>query len=332
MNSEQKFDVCLSFAGEDRKYVKQVAGELQRSGVSYFYDEHNQVELWGKNLLEHLTSIYRDQSLFAVLFISEHYAKKPWAVLERRAALETAMNEFDREYVLPARFDDTDLPGLLNTVSYLDLRALEPVAVADMIIKKLISEAKVRLPPEGFWGLDATGFHRKDRVDGRITITTVDESGNPVPNVSVFLLTERGTFKDAATGARGTASIDLPYRENQTVYCAVPGYYGHVEHAFDPVTDIDIQLAHLEHGGSIVFNGWGEIPGVGGRMIVQGSGFIASRNLSLNGKVQRLHPDTNGRFAPFEIQDADGKQALVRVLGHQPNNCALLQYVFKARL
>ena len=65
-------------------------------------------------------------------------------------------------------------------------------------------------------------------------------------------------------------------------------------------------------------------------MIVQGSGFIASRNLSLNGKVQRLHPDTNGRFAPFEIQDADGKQALVRVLGHQPNDCALLQYVLKA--
>ena len=329
MNPDKKYDVCLSFAGEDREYVKQVAGELQRSRVSYFYDEHNQVELWGKNLQEYLTSIYRDRSLFAVLFISEYYVKKPWAVLERRAALETAMNEFNREYVLPARFDDTDLPGLPNTVSYADLRALTPVALADMIIRKLVSAAKVKLPPEGFWELDSTGFHRKDRVDGRITVTIVNESGNLVPGISVFLSTRRGTFKNAVTGEKGAANIDLPYREHQTIYCAGPGYFGHVVHAFDPVTDIGIQLARLEHGGSIVFNGWGAIPSLGGMIIVQGSEFISSRNLSLNGKVGRLHPDENGCFTPFEVQDADGKHAMVRVLDHQPNNCALLQYVLR---
>jgi len=34
-----------------------------------------------------------------------------------------------REYVLPARFDDTPLPRLLPDVSYVDLRAKNPAAV-----------------------------------------------------------------------------------------------------------------------------------------------------------------------------------------------------------
>ncbi len=327
MNSEQKYDVCLSFAGEDREYVRQVAGELQRSGVTCFYDEYNQVELWGKNLQEHLTSIYRDQSLFAVLFISEHYLNKPWAVLERRAALETAMNEFNREYVLPARFDDTNLPGLPNTVGHVDLRGLEPIGLAELIIKKLVASAQVRLPPEGFWQLDSTGSRRQERVDGKTTITVQDQRGNTLKGISVFLLTKRGTFKSATTRKDGTASINLPYREEQTIYCAATGYCGHVEHAFDPIDDIAIQLALLEGGGSIIFNEWDSLPNVGGRIIVQRSQFIAARNLSLDGRVQRLHPDANGHFAPFEIQDADGKLAMVRVLDHRPNNIALLQYV-----
>ena len=210
MNVGRAYDVCLSFAGEDREYVRRVADELQRSGVRYFYDEHNQVDLWGKNLQEHLTSVYRDQSLFAVLFVSKHYAEKPWAVLERRAALETAMKEFDREYVLPARFDDTDLPGLLNTVSYVDLRPITPVAFTDMIIKKLVTSANVRLPPQGFWELDSGGFQRKDRAAGSITVALVDEDGKAVPGVNVFLSTVRGTYRSSVTVENGTTSIAYP--------------------------------------------------------------------------------------------------------------------------
>ena len=329
MNVEREFDVCLSFAGEDRDYVRDVASALQRSGVKYFYDEHNQVELWGKNLQEHLTEIYRNQSLFSVLFISENYVQKPWAVLERRAALETAMKEYDREYVLPARFDDTELPGLLNSVSYVDLRTISPVALADMIVRKLVTEAKAKLPPQGFWELDSTGFQRKERADGRINLSLLDENGNAISNVHVFLSTTRGTQKSGTTNESGIASIDLPYREMQTIYCARDGYYGHLVERFDPVDDLEIRLAHLKQGGSIVFSGWGQIPKLGGRIIVQGSEFIAARNLSLDGKVERLHPDPTGCFPFFEIQDADGNKAAVRVLHHQPNNCALLQYSYR---
>ena len=34
------FDVALSYAGEDRAYVQQVAALLQRRDIRVFYDEH----------------------------------------------------------------------------------------------------------------------------------------------------------------------------------------------------------------------------------------------------------------------------------------------------
>jgi len=39
------FDVALSFAGEDRKYVEQVAGFLQEMGIRVFYDKYEEVTL-----------------------------------------------------------------------------------------------------------------------------------------------------------------------------------------------------------------------------------------------------------------------------------------------
>lgn len=41
------------------------------------------------------------------------------------------------EYVLPARFDDTEIPGLRGTVAYLDLREVGPDGLARAILLKL---------------------------------------------------------------------------------------------------------------------------------------------------------------------------------------------------
>ena len=38
MSTSREFDIALSFAGEDRKYVDQVANLLRNSGVKVFYD------------------------------------------------------------------------------------------------------------------------------------------------------------------------------------------------------------------------------------------------------------------------------------------------------
>ena len=59
-----------------------------------------------------------------------------WTRHERRAALARAVRE-RREYVLPARFDDTSLPGLPPDMVMVDLRTKNPHQFAVMIASKL---------------------------------------------------------------------------------------------------------------------------------------------------------------------------------------------------
>ncbi|MFO0861219.1 MAG: TIR domain-containing protein [Phycisphaerales bacterium] len=132
----EQYDVVFSFAGEDRGYVEQVAQYLDERGVRVFYDKYEQVTLWGKDLQEQFEKIYREQARFCVMFISKHYAEKVWTRHERRAALAKAMVERG-EYVLPVRFDDTQVPGLSPSIGFLDLRILNPEQLGQMILQKL---------------------------------------------------------------------------------------------------------------------------------------------------------------------------------------------------
>ena len=130
------WDVVLSFAGAQRDYVGQVAAALEARGVRCFYDADEQIGLWGKLLAEELPAIYGERAGAVVVFISAEYAARDWTRLERRAALDRAARE-RREYVLPARFDDTPLPGLLPGIVTVDLRTRTPRQFAGLIAAKL---------------------------------------------------------------------------------------------------------------------------------------------------------------------------------------------------
>jgi len=136
--SATDYDVALSFAGEDRAYVEQVAKELSHSGVRVFYDDFERPTLWGTNLYDHLTAVYAKRARFTVMFISKSYADKRWTNFERQAAQARAYSE-SREYILPARFDDTDLPGLLPTTAYVSLKEMSPSELAGLVVRKLES-------------------------------------------------------------------------------------------------------------------------------------------------------------------------------------------------
>ena len=131
-----RWDVALSFAGAQRDYVEQVARALKAQGVRCFYDADEQIELWGKYLAEELPAIYGEQAAAVVVFVSAEYAARDWTRHERRAALARAVRE-RREYVLPARFDDTPLPGLLPDTVWVDLRTRSPQQFAAIIAAKL---------------------------------------------------------------------------------------------------------------------------------------------------------------------------------------------------
>lgn len=134
-----KFDVCLSFASEQRQYIREVNDELEKAELRVFFDEKKQVELWGSNLIERLDEVYQKESQFCVIFISADYAKKVWTSHERRSAQARALGQRN-EYLLPARFDDTEIVGLPPTVAFIDLRQLTgPGEFAQRIIEKVRS-------------------------------------------------------------------------------------------------------------------------------------------------------------------------------------------------
>lgn len=142
-----KYDVCLSFAGEDRGYVNDVAEELKKREVRVFYDKYEEVELWGKDLYEHLNDIYKNRAKFCVMFVSRHYASKLWTTHERQSAQERAFKD-NSEYILPARFDETPIPGLRETVAYIDLRGRAPDGFAKLVCMKLESTRSAGSVPQ----------------------------------------------------------------------------------------------------------------------------------------------------------------------------------------
>jgi hypothetical protein len=132
----RRWDVALSFAGAQRDYVEQVAQALKAHGVRCFYDADRQVRLWGTHLAEELPRIYEHESAAVVVFISADYAGGDWTRLERRAAFSQAVRKAG-VYVLPARFDDSELPGLLEDVVAIDLRDYTPRQFADLVVAKV---------------------------------------------------------------------------------------------------------------------------------------------------------------------------------------------------
>jgi glucokinase len=131
-----EFEVALSYASEDRPYVRRVADRLAAQGVSLFYDEFAKTLTWGTELPETFNDIFGGKARFAVAFISAYYISKPWPMHEGRSAIAKALVEH-RTYFLPVKLDDSDLPGLRRTVGYVDARSTSPEELADMIIEKL---------------------------------------------------------------------------------------------------------------------------------------------------------------------------------------------------
>ncbi|WP_239406214.1 TIR domain-containing protein, partial [Frankia sp. Cj3] len=133
-----RWEVALSFAGAQRGYVERVARALAMRGVRCFYDADEQIDLWGRHLAEELPRIYAEDAATVVVFLSAEYAARDWTNAERRAALSRAVRE-RREFVLPARFDDTVVPGLLSDLVAVDLRVRTPEEFAVLVARKLAS-------------------------------------------------------------------------------------------------------------------------------------------------------------------------------------------------
>ena len=134
-----EFDVALSFAGEQRPYVEEVANFLGSKGLTVFYDHFYKSHLWGKDLSEYLHDVYSKKSKFCIMFISKEYIEKAWPSHERESALQRQV-EVKEEYILPVRFDDTVVPGLPSSISYIDSQTTSPEDLGKLFLEKFNRE------------------------------------------------------------------------------------------------------------------------------------------------------------------------------------------------
>ncbi|RLI53596.1 MAG: hypothetical protein DRP09_15335 [Candidatus Thorarchaeota archaeon] len=134
-----KYDVALSFAGEQREYVGEVFLILHKKGIKVFYDELFKTTTWGKDLAEYFMDVYYRQSRYCIMFISKEYVSKAWPTFERRHVIARFI-EGHGDYILPVRFDDSEVPGLPSTIGYIDARENTPKDIANLFIRKLKSK------------------------------------------------------------------------------------------------------------------------------------------------------------------------------------------------
>lgn len=136
MVEKSKYQVALSFAGEQRGYVEEVARHLASWDIAVFYDGFETVPLWGRHGTEAFHEAFAENSAYVVMFISEQYAEKAWPRHERRSALSRMIKE-KCDYILPVRFDDALVPGLQHDIIFLRALDFTPAQLAATISKKL---------------------------------------------------------------------------------------------------------------------------------------------------------------------------------------------------
>jgi tetratricopeptide (TPR) repeat protein len=134
----KRFQVALSFPGEYRDYVSQVAVILgQKLGQdAVFYDQWYTAELARPNMDTHLQAIYHDHAELIVPFLCADYERKQWCGLEWRA-IRDLLKRRQEDDIMPLRFDDTDIPGLFSIDGYIDLRRHTPEQIAGFVLQRV---------------------------------------------------------------------------------------------------------------------------------------------------------------------------------------------------
>lgn len=208
------YQVALSFAGEQREYVREVARALAARHVAVFYDEFEANNLWGKDGTEHFHQIYSRGTQYVVMFISAEYVAKAWTRQERRSAISRQIKD-EAEYILPVRFDDTEVPGLPETIQYLSAGRYTPVALAVEIARKVgvgpTSGKASDVPPPASGALSGEVTFDYGAFNGRYVIgtdaTTFETQWSKGSDTSIHLYNDPQSIHGIAV-ARGATAIE----------------------------------------------------------------------------------------------------------------------------
>lgn len=134
----KRFAVALSFPGEHRDYVKQIADTLVTSLTKprVFYDRYYEAELSRPNLDTYLQKIYHDDSELVVVVLCKEYDEKEWCGLEFRAIRDLIKQRRDDE-IMFVRVADGDVKGVFGIDGYVDAKNRPATEIAQVICDRL---------------------------------------------------------------------------------------------------------------------------------------------------------------------------------------------------
>jgi hypothetical protein len=136
--STHHFEVALSFPGEIRPLVEEVAGHLERliGPNAYFYDNNYVSQLARPSLDTFLQDIYRNRAKLIVVFLSTDYQRKNWCGIEFRA-IRDIIAERENNRIMFVRTDDGAVEGVFATDGYVDARRHGAAALAKFIQERV---------------------------------------------------------------------------------------------------------------------------------------------------------------------------------------------------
>lgn len=133
-----KFKVALSFPGEKRAYVENVASRLTESlGKDLVFYDNNYISAISRpNADVLLQNVYRNQSELIVVFLCEEYSKKEWCGLEFRAVRDIIKAKED-DKIMFVRFDNAQIEGIFSIDGYIDGNVHNEAKVSNFILERL---------------------------------------------------------------------------------------------------------------------------------------------------------------------------------------------------
>lgn len=142
--SNRRFKVALSFPGEKRDYIKQVAESLVKvtGKDSIFYDNYFEDELAIPDSDILLMDMYKNHSELVAVFLCKEYSEKEWCGLEW-SAIRDMIRQKRHSAIMFFRFDNTPINGMLGIYGYVDINGRPPSVITELILKRLEKNSSI---------------------------------------------------------------------------------------------------------------------------------------------------------------------------------------------
>lgn len=107
---QPRFDVAISFAGENRELARYISQKLKEMDVEVYFDEDYEVSYLGKQLSDEFPKVFSSGSRYVLCLLDRHHQQKIWPTFERDVFLPRVKDN----QVLPVYLDSTIFVGIPN--------------------------------------------------------------------------------------------------------------------------------------------------------------------------------------------------------------------------